>query len=85
MITDISDVLEELNLQLKVDHEAMEKVMPSDKAEAGILEILEVEELHIDEIARLSKLTSDKISSKLTIMELKGLVKAIGLGFYKRL
>jgi DNA processing protein len=75
------DVLDDLDLQLKVDKEAVEKVMPSDELEKKILKIIENEPLHIDEIVRKSKLTMSDVSSKLTMMELKGLVKNSG-GMY---
>ena len=77
------DVLDELDLQLKVDKKAVEKIMPSDKLEEKILKVLETEEKHADEIARELKLSASDVSAKLTMMELKGLVKNIGGGEYK--
>ena len=85
MVTSIEDVLEELDLQLKVDREAVESVLPSDKDEGKLIEILANEPLHLDELARISGLTVSTISSKLTVMELKGIVKNIGNGVYKKI
>lgn len=79
----VKDVLDELNLQLKVDKKAIERIMPTDKLEKKIMEVIENEEKHADEIARELKLPASKVSSKLTMMELKGLVKNIGGGVYK--
>lgn len=80
----VKDVLDELNLQLKVDRKAVEKIMPSDDLEKRILKVLEMKEKHSDEIARELKLSASKISAKLTMMELKGLVNNIGGGEYKK-
>jgi DNA processing protein len=80
----VKDVLDELDLQLKVDKKAVEKIMPSDELEEKILEVLENEEKHKDVIARKLTLSASEISAKLTMMELKGLVKNIGGGEYKK-
>lgn len=79
----VKDVLDELNMQLKINIKTIEKIMPSDELEEKILGVLESEEKHSDEIARELKLSASKVSAKLTMMELKGLVKNIGAGEYK--
>lgn len=84
MVTDTKDIIDELSLQISVDTEAVEKIMPGDEIEEKLLKIIEKEEIHIDEVVRLSKLPMNKVSSKLTIMELKGLIKSLGDGVYKR-
>jgi DNA processing protein len=84
MATNVNDILDELEMQLKVDHDAMEKVMPSDAMEKKILEILENEEMHMDEIARSIGTDVSDISAKLTMMELKGMVKNLGGGVYRK-
>lgn len=40
--------------------------------------------LHVDDIARISKLPMSEISARLTVMELKRLVKNLGNGMYKK-
>ncbi|KKQ98615.1 MAG: hypothetical protein UT24_C0009G0117 [Candidatus Woesebacteria bacterium GW2011_GWB1_39_12] len=84
MVTSVNDILEELDLQLKVDRDAVNKVMPTDADEKKIIEILTNEPLHLDECARISGLKVSEISGKLTVMELKGIVKNIGNGVYKK-
>lgn len=79
------DILEELNLQIKVDREVVERVMPTDKIEGKIIELLENEPLHLDELARISTLGVSTLSAKLTIMELKGMVRNLGGGVYKKI
>lgn len=78
------DIVEELGLQLKVDAEAMNAVLPSGKEEKELLEILEVEPLHINDIVRKSTLDTPVVVASLTGMELKGMVKNLGGGTYKK-
>ncbi len=85
MVTQVKDILEELDLQLQVDTEAVSKVMPSDANEGKLLEFLANEPLHIDELARISTLAIHDVSARLTVMELKGMVKNIGNGVYKKI
>ena len=84
MITSSQDILEELDLQLKVDKEAVNVIMPQDKDEEKLVEILTNEPLHLDELARISGLAVSVISARLTVMELKGMVKNVGNGVYKK-
>ncbi len=82
--TSTKDILDELNLQLKVDKDAVEKIIPTNKNEGQILDVLENEPRHIDEIVRICSLETAEISARLTVMELKGLVKNLGQGVYKK-
>ena len=84
LITSAKDVLDELHLQLKVDSEAIEKVMPGGPIEIKIIEILDREPLHLDELVRISGIATSEVSARLTIMEMKGLVRNMGQGIYKK-
>jgi len=84
MAISVNDILDELNLQVKVDREAIEGVLPSGKDEERLIEILSNEPLHLDEIARISSQPVNEISARLTIMELKGMVRNLGGGVYKK-
>jgi DNA processing protein len=84
LVISTQDILSELDMQLKTDHEEMEKIMPEGKDESVILSLLENEPLHLDEIVRISGLTAPLVSSKLTVMEIKGLVKNMGGGVFKK-
>lgn len=77
------DVLEELDFQFKVDSEEVEKLLPSDDDEKKIIEILANEKIHIDEIVRLSNLDANRVTAKLMMMELKGMIKSDGEGNFK--
>ncbi len=84
LVSKVEDILEELDWDFKVNREEFEKVLPSDREELEILDLLADNPLHLDEIARVSKLDSNVVFSKITILELKGLVKNIGNDIYKR-
>jgi len=79
------DILDELDLQVKVDKGAVLKVLPETKEEKKIIEILSNEPLHLDEVVRISKGNISIISSTLMSMCLKGMVKDMGGGVYKKI
>jgi DNA processing protein len=79
------EILRELNLQTMVDIGEVEKVMPADENETQIIKLITDEPLHLDEIARISSLEVGLLSARLTMMELKGLVKHLGGGVYRRI
>lgn len=79
------DILEELDLQVKVDREKIEKVLPGGKDEEKILEVLVNEPMHLDELVRITGCATSEISARLTIMEMKGLVKNLGGGIYRKI
>lgn len=85
LTTSVKDILEELNMETMVDRETVEKVMPGGPIEAKILVLMEVEPLHLDEVVRISGLTTAEVSARLTIMEMKGMVKNVGNGIYRKL
>jgi len=82
--TEVKDILDELDLQIKVDKEKIQKIAPDNKNEAILLEILENEPLHLDELVRISGGKTAEISARLTIMEMKGMVRSMGQGIYKK-
>jgi DNA processing protein len=51
---------------------------PEDPIEEALIRTLSVEPRHIDEVARLAQLPMAEVSSALTLMELKGLVRQVG-------
>jgi len=82
LVTSASDVLEELNLNVKVRQQEARETLSSSVEETSILKILENGPLQVDQIIRESGFTSDKLASLLTTMELKGSVKNLGGGNY---
>lgn len=83
LITEVKDVLEELDFELRVDKE-IEELIPDDELESKLISIIANEPLHLDELARIAGLKVSEVSGKLTLMELKGLVRHIGGGIYKK-
>ena len=79
------DILDELSLEVKVDRDKVAKVLPDSRDEEKIIKLLEAEPLHLDELVRISGGNVSKISSTLMSMRLKGLVKEVGGGVYKKI
>lgn len=78
LVTSVEDVLEELDFVQKVEQAAVQMALPMSAEEAALLPHLSQEPVHIDEICRESDLPAAKVSSTLTLMELKGLVQNVG-------
>lgn len=83
--TSPKDILEELGWQELVERQTLKKLAADPGEEELLLASLENESMHIDELARASSLGSSKVSARLTIMEIKGLVRSMGGGIYKRI
>jgi len=78
LITNANDVLEELNLHMVFEHTAVQKALPETKEEAALFEYLSGEPIHIDTLSRATGLSSQAVSSTLTLLELKGIVRQVG-------
>jgi len=78
LVSDYTDILEELNLTAVTHQIELKEVIPSSDTEALLLKQLSAEPTHIDEVCRSSGLSTSTVSSTLTMMELKGLVKQVG-------
>lgn len=78
LVTSAADVLEELNLHLVFEHTAVQMALPESAEEAALMAHLTNQPLHVDELSRASGLTSNMVSSTLTLMELKGMVQQMG-------
>jgi DNA processing protein len=72
------DILEELNLAVVAQQLEMKELLPANEMEIRLFKNLGTEPLHIDEICRQSGLDISAVSSTLTMMELKGMIKQIG-------
>jgi DNA processing protein len=85
LVLGIEDILEELNLRMVAEKAAAQVVLPETPEEAALLSSLSAQPLHIDELGRITGLSSSLISSTLTLMELKGMVQQVGGMNYVRL
>ena len=59
-----------------------EKMQKLSNEERKIIELLQKENLHFDEIARQTKMETGKLGSLLTMMEMKKYIKNLGGGNY---
>ena len=84
LVSSYTDVLEELNLTV-VTHQVEMRLAEEtvDDAEAALLNHLDEEPLHIDDIRRIASLPITAVSSLLTMLELKGRVKQVGCMHYR--
>lgn len=82
LVTSVQDILKELNVEGAKNIKSTKSIKGDTKDEIKILQILENEPLHFDEIVRKSKINPSKLGSLLSLMEVKGLIKSQGGGFF---
>ena len=85
LVTCADDIIEELNLSTIEYQIELAAFFPEDEAQAAALKYVTFDPIHIDEIIRNSSLPSSTVSSALTMMELRGLVRQVGGMNYVRL
>ena len=85
LVTDVKNILEELNLSTVTRQLEMAAFFPEDEAGATVLKFVSFDPIHIDEITRNSALAASTVSSALTMMELESLVRQVGGMNYMRL
>ncbi|MBM3925794.1 MAG: DNA-protecting protein DprA [SAR202 cluster bacterium] len=81
LVIDYRDILEELNLTSIASQTEMPMAaapLAVNGEEQGLLKHIGIEPVHIDAICRGASLPVHQVSSALTLMELKGLVKQVG-------
>lgn len=83
LVTKAEDIIEDLDLQLQTDREAIQKIMPEDEVEERIIAALSTDNLSVDEIVRQTGIEPSIVSSKVTIMTLKGLVQQLADDTYQ--
>lgn len=86
LVSDVTDILDELDIahELAQTRQTTEQIAPASPTETQLLEHLDSEPLHIDELVRLSGLPTATVTSTLTVLELKGLVQRDGGMQYSR-
>ncbi|MCI0394358.1 MAG: DNA-processing protein DprA [Chloroflexi bacterium] len=78
LVGSVEDVLEELNLALVPERQAIQLALPESAEEVLLLSLLSHQPVHVDELSREAGLSSAVVSSTLTLMELKGMVQQVG-------
>ncbi len=80
LVMNVDDILDELNIayeNVRVQTTA-ERIAPSSSLETQVLDFLSQDPIHIDDLVRMSGLPVSILSGTLTILELKGLARAVG-------
>lgn len=72
------DIFDALNLEHPKQIQDARKVLPGSPTEAAIYQVLSDQPLLLDQLVNLTRFDVNVISSTLSIMEIKGLVKNIG-------
>ncbi len=86
LVSTYTDVLEELNLNVVArQYEMPLRDESDDEAESALLQHLNLEPLHIDDIRRNADLPITTVSGMLTMLELKGKVRQVGCMHYIRM
>jgi DNA processing protein len=78
LVLEVKDILDVLNLFMLPQHMEAQAVLPENSEERALLSLLGHEPLHIDELILSSDLSAPIVMATLTMLELKGLVKAVG-------
>jgi DNA processing protein len=74
-VTDVNDIIKELNLFMIPQQIEMQAILPDNDEEKQLLALLSHDPRHIDDLIRETELPAMTVSSTLTMMELKGMVK----------
>jgi DNA processing protein len=77
-LLEMKDILEELNLSQVTEQRTARHNLPNDPMEVQLFQALSDEPVYIDDLCTQVGLPVDRVSSTLTMMELKGLVRQIG-------
>jgi DNA processing protein len=76
-IMSVRDILESLNLFTIPQQIEMQAVLPDNDEERKLLALLGHEPRHVDELIRESGMATTTVTSTLTMMELKGLIRQV--------
>ena len=83
LVMNIEDILEELQVSdQRLVTSGQGEIKGDSAEEQAILNLLQEGPVHIDEIARVSKLSAAKVGSILSLMEIKGKIRSLGSGSY---
>ncbi len=80
----VNDIMNQLNLEQVRSQQAARSAIPADPQEAALLAHMTQEPRHLDDLIRQSTLPAFQVAGLLTVMELKGLVRQVGVLSYVR-
>ncbi|MFQ5857493.1 MAG: DNA-processing protein DprA [Anaerolineae bacterium] len=78
MALSVEDILEELNLTMIGAFQQAREIVPDNEMESRLLEHLSDDPIHVDELGQVAGMPISEVSSALTLMELKGMVRQVG-------
>ena len=84
LVTDVSDILDELSIVVLGDQLPLESVSVDNEIEKKLIDVIAAEPSHIDDVTRATGLASSLVASTLSLLELKGLVRQTGPMQYVR-
>lgn len=84
LVTEAQDILEELSMTAVAHYQLAQEVLPDNEVEARLMQFISGEPIHIDELGRRAELPSALVSSTLTMLELKGMVRQVSALSYVR-
>jgi DNA processing protein len=79
LVTSTEDILSELDLTVAVQQLEIKVAIPANDDEGKLLALLSHEPVHIDELSRRTALPVPVVSSTLTMLELKGSIRQVGV------
>ena len=83
LVMNVGDILEELNIsEQRTENGKQQEIKGDSEEEQKVIDLLKDGPVHVDEIARESKLPAAKVGSLLSLMEIKGEIKSSGSGTY---
>lgn len=84
LVLNAADILEELQVEARKPQVEAAVVLPEDAEEKRILVEMGDGEIHVDVLVRASGLPAGQVAARLTGLELKGLVKNLGGGMFRK-
>ena len=92
LVSNGNDVMEELNLsvvghqiEMRLVQESIPDLALNEDSESKLMDQLDHEPIHIDDIRRRADLPITEVSSLLTMLELQGKVRQVGCMHYVRI
>jgi len=84
-VLSVKDVLDSLDMQMVEPQKVVRQIIATTPIEERVLNELSSDPRHIDEISQQCSLSSAELSSTLSLLELKGVIRQVGAMSYVRL
>ena len=84
LVMNVEDILGELNIHMTGRQAELATAIPMSAEEGRIFEVLDGDPVHVDEISAQTAIPVQEVSSLLTLMEVRGVVHAVGALTYAR-